>query len=156
MAIDSFSGEYRFLSNFWPVPSFVGLTVEHYFAAAKTEDPEERAKVLGAKSPGLAKRLGRSVTLRPDWDDVKIETMYRLVHMKFTHNDVLAEKLLATGDEELIEGNTWGDTFWGVDLETGEGENHLGKMLMEIRRDLRRGAGKFEIDPEAKRLEWDI
>ena len=75
--------------------------------------------------------------LRPDWEKVKNGIMEEIVCAKFTQHTDLAEKLLATGDRVLVEGNHWGDTFWGVDTRTGQGENHLGKILMKVREELR-------------------
>lgn len=74
--------------------------------------------------------------LRPDWEEVKIGIMEEIVRAKFTQNPHLAEKLLATGGQQIAEGNTWGDTCWGVDSRTGEGENHLGQILMQVRSEL--------------------
>lgn len=131
--IDSFSGPYRFLSNFWVEED--GLTVEHCFQAMKTLDSEEQHWILEADTPGKAKRLGRKCTLRLDWEEAKDEAMYFLVKDKFFPGSDLASLLLGTGDAELIEGNTWGDTYWGVC--NGEGQNKLGKILMQIREELR-------------------
>lgn len=140
MTITSFSGEYRFLSNFWlcAVPADDGFSypsTEHAYQAEKTLDPDQRQKIRLADTSGIAKRLGRSVTKRPDWDDIKLGVMERLLRHKFTLHPSLKEKLLATGDRKLIEGNTWGDTYWGVCK--GTGENNLGKLLMKIREELR-------------------
>lgn len=133
--IDEFQGEYRFLSNFYPARvQLNGVyypTVEHAYQAAKTRDPEERKLVLTQKTPGQAKRAGRKVTIRKDWGSVKITTMEYLVWQKFKNNERLARKLLDTGNAQLIEGNTWRDTFWGVC--NGQGQNKLGKILMEVR-----------------------
>lgn len=134
--IDSFQDEYRFLSNFWPSPvDYMGdlyPTVEHAFQAMKTKDHEERALVLKASTPGKAKRLGREVTLREDWEDLKLEVMEHFLRLKFDTYP-LHEQLMDTGTRELIEGNTWGDKFWGT--VDGVGENHLGKLLMKIRKE---------------------
>lgn len=136
--IDSFRNEYRFLSNFSsPAIQFEGTwypSLEHAFQAAKTLNPFERAKIL-PMTPGEAKRYGRTVTLRADWDDVKRDVMETLVRQKFD-NPQYRHLLLATGNRELIEGNTWNDTYWGVCK--GRGENHLGRILMRVRADLRR------------------
>lgn len=80
--------------------------------------------------------MGRRVKLRPDWEQVKTAVMEEVVRAKFTQNPDLAALLLSTGDAELIEGNTWGDTCWGVDLRTGRGENRLGRILMKVRAEL--------------------
>lgn len=88
-------------------------------------------------SPKDAKRRGRNVKLRADWDAVKDGIMEEIVRAKFTQNKDLGEKLLATGDAVLIEGNTWNDRYWGVDIKTGAGHNHLGKIIMKIRTELK-------------------
>lgn len=138
--IDSFSGEYRFLSNFWMCPvefdGHVYSSVEHAFVAAKTHDEEFRSKVRMTQSPAMAKRMGRTVKLRPDWDLNKRIVMYTLVSDKFRRNHLLGMALVGTGDEELVEGNTWGDRYWGVC--DGVGENWLGKTLMQVRKELAR------------------
>lgn len=136
--IDSFQGEYRFLSNFYPSPiDFVAVTyptVEHAYQAFKTRDLEQRVLISRLPTPGQAKRAGRLLEIRSDWESIKLEVMADLVELKFlTHKDLL-ERLVVTYPAELIEGNTWGDRFWGqVD---GIGENHLGRILMTVRRDL--------------------
>lgn len=84
-----------------------------------------------------SKRLGRKVDLRTDWDLVKLDVMRRVVRAKFEQHPNLAQYLIDTGDAELIEGNTWHDVYWGVDLKTDEGENHLGKILMALRQEFR-------------------
>ena len=134
--ITEFKGAYAFLSNFHLEPN--GLTLEHRFQAAKCVHPTERDAVLAARTPGLAKRLGRGVALRPDWEDIKLSVMRDLVAAKFREPE-LREKLLATGDAWLEEGNWWNDTYWGVNLRTGKGHNHLGNILMVVREEARRG-----------------
>lgn len=133
--INEFKGDYRFLSNFWV--EMDGSTAEHRFQALKTLDPDEQVEVLTAPTPGQAKRLGRKVTLRADWEKTKLKTMVMVVTEKFVADPELMQKLLDTGDAELIEGNTWGDTFWGVDLESGQGQNVLGQILMALRAEVR-------------------
>lgn len=135
--IDSFSGEWRPLSNFWYAPVvYDGVTYptnEHAFQAAKTLFYDEREEIQCATSPGEAKRLGRQVTMRPDWEARKIEVMTDLSRQKYK-NPELRALLLSTDDASLIEGNHWGDTFWGVC--NGVGKNYLGKILMIIRDEL--------------------
>lgn len=135
--IDSFQGAHRWLSNFWPaivlLDGHVYPSVENAYQAAKMH-PSRRAPFRECTA-GQAKRLGRAGGVRPDWEQVKVPTMRVLIAEKFTPGSDLADRLLATGDFELIEGNTWGDTFWGVCR--GRGENTLGKLLMERRRQLR-------------------
>lgn len=150
--IDRFGGDYAFLSNFYFSPLFlegkVWSTVEHYFQAAKvipgltTEIVRdfELVEVLWSElirecnSPGEAKRMGRKVPLRPSWDDMKLSVMEDALREKFKPDSDLASKLKATGEEELVEGNYWGDIFWGICK--GEGQNNLGKLLMKIRKEL--------------------
>ena len=141
MKIMQFQGKYRWLSNFWPAvirsngESY--SSVEHAYQAEKCADAEDRKMFSRAGlSAGQAKRLGRQIKIREDWDDnLKLLVMNILIRRKFLQNTDLREKLLATGDAVLVEGNLWGDRFWGVCL--GRGENHLGKILMEVREELR-------------------
>lgn len=136
--IDRFDGKYRFLSNFWPHPvAYDGAVYpsnEAAFQAAKCIDPADR-KPFESMNPGEAKRAGRRVKLRSDWESVKVSVMTEIVREKFAPGSDLAEKLLATGDAELVEGNDWNDTFWG--MCRGRGRNELGKILMKIRGELR-------------------
>ena len=135
--IDSFTKEYRYLSNFFTSPIEVDgeiyPTAEHAYHAAKTSDPLLKKMIRGATTPGKAKGLGHDVPLRRDWEEVKISIMKDLLKRKFSIPE-LKEKLLETKGHELIEGNYWNDTFWGVC--GGVGENHLGKLLMEIRNEI--------------------
>jgi hypothetical protein len=135
--INSFSGYYRFLSNFW-ISQIVyeGLTYrnsEAAYQASKTFDPTKKLWFLELE-PGQAKRLGKNLPLRPDWEEVKDQVMYEICLAKFTQNPALGRLLRETGDEHLEEGNTWGDTTWGT--VDGVGENRLGKILMQIRVEL--------------------
>lgn len=135
--IVSFAGSYRFLSNFFPAPVMFEdheyPTVEHAFQAAKTTSEKERRAIRSQSTPGRAKAHGRKVELREDWERVKLDIMYQLVRFKFETNPELCAKLLATKGQ-LVEGNYWHDTFWGVC--EGEGHNHLGKILMRVRDEL--------------------
>jgi ribA/ribD-fused uncharacterized protein len=140
MSIESFSGQYRFLSNFYPARVRYGIhtypTVEHAYQAAKTTNLDQRKAIREAATPSIAKRLGYGVKLRVHWEQLKIGIMRNLIRQKFRDPE-LRKNLLATGDEELIEGNTWGDSFWGV--YRGRGHNWLGKLLMDIRKEIRDG-----------------
>lgn len=136
MKIDSFKGDHAFLSNFYrsSIVMHDGMeypTVEHAFQAHKTHDMQERHHISQLDTPGKAKRAGRKVKLRDDWEEIKVAIMRGIVERKFLDHRDLREKLLATGNAELIEGNTWNDIFWG--MCRGKGENHLGKILMEVR-----------------------
>lgn len=132
--IDSFRGKHYFLSNFSEYPVTVGgITYQNNeaaFQAMKVLDVEQR-KSFAHLDPSSAKQKGRRVRLRPDWEEVKESYMYLIVKAKFTQNPELGEKLKATGDAILVEGNTWNDTIWGVC--NGRGQNKLGKILMRVR-----------------------
>lgn len=136
--IGTFRGNYYFLSNFYLCQiEFEGITYpssEHAFQAAKTLDMDRRAFIATRSSPGSAKIEGRRVRLRKDWERVKIDIMKDILRIKFT-NPTLKKKLLDTGQAILCEGNNWGDTFWGICK--GKGTNHLGRLLMQIREELR-------------------
>ena len=136
--IDSFRGPTFFLSNYYEAPViFEGIrygSSEAAFQAQKRANYEDR-KAFANMTPDESKKAGRSGELRPDWEDVKVDLMKQIVYHKFMQNPALAVRLLETGDEELVEGNTWGDRIWGkVD---GEGQNLLGKILMEVREEIR-------------------
>lgn len=137
--IGPFDGEYRFLSNYYNSPiEYEGYTygsVEAAFQAQKTLDVGRRREFTRL-APNKAKALGRRVPLRSDWEDVKDEIMYNLVKIKFLSNPELRKKLLATLTEELVEVNTWRDTYWGQC--EGKGQNKLGKILMKVREELRK------------------
>lgn len=139
--ITSFRGEYVFLSNFYPAAvSYEGKsypTVEHAYQAAKTTDKEVRYQISRAKSAMSANQLGRNICmLRVGWDEMKLTVMEYLLRQKF-QTDPLRTKLLATGDATLIEGNDWGDYYWGQ--VKGVGDNNLGILLMKIREELQCG-----------------
>ncbi|WP_073837515.1 NADAR family protein [Micromonospora sp. CB01531] len=139
--INSFTGEYSFLSNFYQ-RSFVlwGIefpTAEHAFQAGKTLDMDERRLIAAVLTPGFAKSMGRQVLLRPYWNEFyRYEVMEEVLQAKFSDPDLLA-RLEATAPSLLIEGNTWGDQTWGV--SRGQGHNLLGWMLMRIRDDVATG-----------------
>lgn len=135
MIINEFRGKYRFLSNFYPcivLDEFDNKypSVEHAYQAQKTLDRKLRKCFLNG-SAGQAKRNGKRIILRDDWEEVKLNVMEDLLRQKF-QNDDLKRLLVETGDAELIEGNTWGDQIWGVC--NGTGKNMLGILLMEVRK----------------------
>jgi ribA/ribD-fused uncharacterized protein len=143
-----FQGDYRFLSNFDPTPihymGFEFQTAEHLYNALKTSNLQEALYIMAAPTPGQSKKRGRNVTLRDNWDSIeRFAAMRSTVGAKFLGNRDLAKKLLDTGDCELVEANEWHDQVWG-DCFCGEaqceedGQNHLGKLLMELRDDLRK------------------
>lgn len=145
--IDDFRGKYRFLSNFAYSPikfqfcypnskeiKMVVSTVEHAYQARKTPVYEEALDICNASTPRIAKELGQKCQKIPEWEEIKISVMKQYIDQKFDLPD-LKEKLLATGDTYLIEGNTWNDTYWGV--YKGKGLNKLGQLLMLKRTSLR-------------------
>lgn len=133
--IDSFRGDFGFLSNFFESSLWVDgkqyRSVEHAYQAFKFgPGGDGHETVRNAKTPGIAKQLGKAALLPKDWEDTKVDLMRRLVREKFK-NPLLKTLLLATEDAELVEGNWWNDKFWGVCR--GTGQNWLGKILMEVR-----------------------
>lgn len=159
--IDRFDGEYRFLSNFYPFEMvFEGrtyATAEHAYQAAKARDEAGLEYIRAAPTPGEAKRRGRKVPLRADWEDAKVAVMIFVLVDKFREGP-MAEKLLRTGEAFLEEGNTWGDRFWGTC--NGEGRNVLGILLMGVRRALREAdtlKGRLlGLELEIERLERNL
>lgn len=135
--IDNFSKEYHFLSNFYPTKIFYQEleydSSEAAFQAMKCKNISDRKKFVGL-NPSEAKRLGRKILLREDWNNVKDRIMYEICTIKFV-NQQLKRKLLATGNAYLEEGNSWNDTYWGT--TNGIGENVLGKILMRIREEIK-------------------
>lgn len=168
--INEFRGYYRFLSNFYPAiieyEEIIYPTAEHAYQAAKTFDQEERLYISKLSSPGSAKRYGKKIKLRDDWNKVKLYVMYDICYKKFTdfdNNPDLIIKLLFTHPKELIEGNKWNDTFWGIC--NGVGQNFLGKILMKIREELiknievpplREKYVPLDLDKYINQLEKDI
>ena len=152
--INVFDGpEHGFLSNFHICDvEYNGIKYKHTegaFQAQKTLD-ETKRKFISALTPGQSKRAcGRkglnsfNIQLRPDWEEVKDQVMYEVVKAKFEQNPELKEQLLATGDAELIEGNTWHDNYWGNcscdSCKDINGRNQLGKTLMRVRMELSQG-----------------
>lgn len=137
--IGPFDGQYNWLSNFYhchvPLNGNFYRNAEAAFQAQKTLDPEIREE-FERLDPLKAKRKGRRVKLREDWEDVKVKIMREVVKSKFMSNPELRNKLIATGDAELVELNSWNDRTWGVCSKTNIGKNLLGKILMEVRKEI--------------------
>lgn len=130
--INSFKDEYAFLSNFYESKFIYNGKMfrnsEAAFQAQKCPEREDEFLTLNAFE---AKKLGRQVTLREDWEDVKDLIMAEVLEAKFNYNPSLKQMLIDTKDVKLVEGNTWNDIYWGVCK--GVGENKLGKILMMLR-----------------------
>jgi ribA/ribD-fused uncharacterized protein len=137
--IYGFTGKYSFLSNFWPstveYEGFQYWSVENAYQAAKCVDEQSLYAMRCLQTPRQAKRLGKTVPIRSDWDEVKVPIMENLLRQKFTIYPNLSLKLYQTGDIYIEETNTWGDTFWGVC--NGRGRNVLGNLLMKVREDIK-------------------
>lgn len=141
--IDVFDGRYAFLSNFYEHPFMfdgkVYLTAEHAFQAMKATNEYDRQLIANAKTPGQAKRLGRKIRLREDWEQVKEIYMLDIVRAKFADPE-LGQRLINTTPSYLIEGTTWHDNTWGnctcERCKNIEGKNYLGKILMSVRQDI--------------------
>ena len=138
--INEFRGKWTKFSNYslcsvW-FEGHIYNTVEHAYQAAKSLDETVRQNIRHLPTPNQAKKAGKEVNLRPDWESVKISIMIELLNQKFSQEP---EKsiLLSSGEEELVEGNWWGDRFWGQ-CPVGNGRNELGKLLMQIRSELRK------------------
>jgi ribA/ribD-fused uncharacterized protein len=134
--IKEFNGNNRWLSNFTAcLVKLDGITypsTEAAYQAAKTIVDTERLQFQSI-SPGKAKWEGRRVTMRADWDSIKLSVMEDLTRQKYS-TELMKFRLLNTGDVEIQEGNSWGDTFWGIC--GGVGQNNLGKIIMKIRQEL--------------------
>ena len=139
----SFTGDYFFLSNYSPY-GFIAEnenyfpTSEHYyhFRKADVSVKENRPileEIMKTKDPHNAKKLGRALTMRKDWDAFRHIIMFVGNKYKFDQNPDIRNKLIKLNNCVLIEGNTWNDTYWGVNISNGEGHNYLGKTLMELR-----------------------
>lgn len=140
--IRGFVGQYDFLANEYPVEiEYNGVkykSVEHAFHATKTDRPAEWADFANSLSASEAKRIGRCVGCKPDWD--KTSSMVEVVKMKFFRNMDLAEKLLATGNEQLVDSERLNDKQWGLDH--GFSDNGLGKILMQVRTEIKELLGR--------------
>jgi ribA/ribD-fused uncharacterized protein len=137
--IRGFSGEYRFLSNFYMIDIVVdGVTYkssEHYYMSEKTSDDRKKQLIMDTTTASAAKRIGKTLKLRNDWEEkYKNQSMLRGLTAKF-YIPEMCDKLLSTGDLYLEETNHWNDVYWGVC--DGVGENMLGRMLMYIRKQLK-------------------
>ena len=138
--IKEFKNQYFFLSNFYEYPIYYNKLVfcnaEAAFQAQKVINEKDQYKFINLNA-SQARKLGKTVQLRKDWEEIKDNVMYEIVKRKFLTNKELQQKLLETKEEELVEGNWWHDTYWGVDSKTGIGQNKLGKILMKVREEVK-------------------
>ena len=164
-----FTGKNKFLSNYYDqhdckIDLGEGLTYKSaeaafqggkvYFPTNKSrknpKSPEHRLekRFCDFDNPAAAKSLGRKIKMRPDWDEIKDDHMRRVIHAKFSQNEDLKQRLLATGDEILVEGNSWHDNYWGdchcPKCREIQGKNRLGTILMEVRSELKEAKEKGE------------
>lgn len=135
--IKEFQGQYRWLSNFAPVKITIGQftysSVEHAYMSEKSDSIEwKRFCADSNNTPGTVKKASRNITLKYDWDSIKLDVMEKCLNIKFEHQ-LYKNLLLQTGNEHIQEGNFWNDKFWGVCLKTNKGDNNLGKLIMKIR-----------------------
>ena len=167
--IDLFRNTYSWLSNFYFSPvKYEGVWFpcsENAFQAKKSShlSNEEIARYIGAENmvkyqlsldmknlgyyyfskikPSEAKKMGKTIPARPDWETIKVDVMKDIIRLKFTQSSKLKTRLLETGDEEIVEGNLWHDNFWGhcncQKCRSIKGTNMLGKILMEVREELK-------------------
>ncbi|AND74984.1 hypothetical protein pf16_61 [Pseudomonas phage pf16] len=139
-----FFQEFAFLSNFFEAPLvYKGInwpTSEHAYQAMKVDGQDVWVEFAALETPGEAKRLGRKVPVRFNWEHLKDDFMYQIVLAKFEQNEDLKKLLLATGNRKLVELNYWGDKYWGMVRDANGnlvGKNKLGEILMRIRSNLR-------------------
>lgn len=134
----AFQGRLAFCSNFTACPNGVRVygilypTAEHAYQALKTADTRLRYQVRDMPTPGQAKKMGRTLPLRSNWEKIKIDKMRHVVAAKFNQNRTMMKQLIETGTEQLAEVNEWGDRFWG-ECPAGNGLNWLGRILMDLR-----------------------
>lgn len=139
--ISEFKDQYAWLSNFYPLYNPIVVegisypTVEHYYVAMKTLNKRTRLRISKRPRKGL-KAYGKTLVLRDDWEEIKLEVMAEGLRQKFYNNFLLKRKLIKTGDSHIQEGNYWNDKYWGKCLKTGHGKNHLGRLLMTLRSEI--------------------
>lgn len=167
--IKEFQGKYRWLSNFWPVQikynNRLYSSVEHAYMSSKSHSSEWKDFCVLELDPRIVKKASNEVALRTDWEEVKENIMFELTQLKY-QNTLLRKKLLKTADIHIQEGNNWNDIFWGVDIATKEGENKLGKIIMNVRNEIKEShiLGKYLkegkkiilFDGECNLCDWSV
>lgn len=139
-SVERFKDQYSWLSNMHEFDGFVYgnlhfTSTESFYQAMKTMNPTDRKRISQMNGYN-AKREGKKIQLRDDWEEVKDDVMLFALRLKFK-NAKLRKKLLDTGDSLLIEGNFHGDHYWGVCK--GLGLNKLGLFIMQVREEIRAG-----------------
>lgn len=150
--IMQFKDQYSWLSNMTPFEKplayrdgLIYITNEHFYMAMKTNNMKTRKLITTIENPHKVKRLSKDFKLVSNWEGIKLEKMLTGLRYKFSKNNpILRQKLIDTLDCYIEEGNYWNDEFWGINLKTGEGENHLGKLLMKVRTEI--------IEEEVKKI----
>lgn len=139
--IVKFSGDYEFLSNFYNSEiEYKGIVYKNSESAYQAQklDPkyiDEYIQDFVNINANIAKKLGREIPQRDDWEEVRLNIMYEITLAKYTQSEELRQLLISTGNKVIIEGNYWEDTFWGVCNDIGE--NNLGKIIMRVRGEIR-------------------
>lgn len=139
--IKEFQKEYRWLNNFAPVKITLDnidyYSVEHAYMSAKSDNIEWKKFCSDSENKaGDVKRKSKTLKVKDNWNEIKIQIMRECIKQKF-NQEPYKTKLLNTGTEYIQEGNMWNDKFWGVCLKTNKGQNNLGKLIMEIRNQLK-------------------
>lgn len=144
--IHQFRGEYGWLSNFAECPiDIMGIvypSVENAYMSCKRADDEWKL-FCRDNDAATVKKKSKNIELRENWEDIKLQAMKHCLLEKF-NQEPFRTKLLDTGNQNIVEGNYWNDTFWGVDLKQDPniGENHLGRLIMEVRKSLKEKYGQ--------------
>lgn len=140
--ITKFRGDHFFLSNMFPCEINYNGNVfgssEAAYMSRKNNSKSWLSTCINTKNPILVKTMSHSIYIIKKWPEIKLQVMSDILRIKFSIPELQA-KLFETGDEEIYEGNTWNDRYWGVDHLTLQGENHLGKLLMNIREQIKQG-----------------
>ena len=135
--IHKFENETAFLSNFEPVQieynGMVYPSVENAYQSAKSDNMDWKTFCLTCEAREVKKK-SKDYELVENWEEIKIDVMHRCLIKKFSQTEFMT-KLVATGNQNIQEGNYWGDDFWGINLKVNPnvGENHLGRLLMNLR-----------------------
>jgi ribA/ribD-fused uncharacterized protein len=138
--VEGFVGQYKFLSNFYPsiIVDEFGISYssnENYYQSRKTSDINIK-KQISLMSAGEAKSFSKKLELPKNWSSIKLNEMLVGLRKKFQHKD-LSQMLIDTNDLILVEMNHWYDNYWGIRSQDGMGQNHLGRLLMQVREEIK-------------------